>query len=72
MPRILEAKLLAEGKKFALIMSRFNDFITEKLVSGEIQITDGQLTGLQIKIRFKIVNVNPHRCRHLTADPTPV
>lgn len=36
MPRILEAKLLAEGKKFALIMSRFNDFITEKLVDGAV------------------------------------
>ena len=36
MPRILEAKLLAEGKKFALIVSRFNDFITEKLVSGAV------------------------------------
>ncbi len=36
MPRILEAKLLAEGKKFALIVSRFNDFITEKLVSGAL------------------------------------
>ncbi|MGD9333340.1 MAG: 6,7-dimethyl-8-ribityllumazine synthase [Desulfobacterales bacterium] len=36
MPRILEANLLAEGKKFALIMSRFNDFITEKLVDGAV------------------------------------
>ena len=36
MPRILEAKLLAEGKKFAIIMSRFNDFITEKLVDGAV------------------------------------
>jgi len=36
MPRILEANLLAEGKKFALIMSRFNDFITEKLVAGAL------------------------------------
>ena len=36
MPRILEAKLLADGKKFALIVSRFNDFITEKLVSGAV------------------------------------
>ncbi len=34
MPRVLEAKLLAEGKKFAIVVSRFNDFITEKLVSG--------------------------------------
>ena len=36
MPRILEANLLAEGKKFALIMSRFNDFITENLVNGAV------------------------------------
>jgi len=36
MPRILEAKLLAEGKRFALIMSRFNDFITAKLVDGAL------------------------------------
>ncbi len=36
MPRILEAKLLAEGKKFAVVVSRFNDFITEKLVSGAL------------------------------------
>ena len=36
MPIILESKLLAEGKKFALIASRFNDFITDKLVSGAV------------------------------------
>ena len=36
MPKIIEAKLLAEGKKFALIASRFNDFITDRLVSGAV------------------------------------
>ncbi len=36
MPKVLEAKLNAEGKKFALVVSRFNDFITDKLVSGAI------------------------------------
>lgn len=36
MPKILEGKLLAEGKKFALVVSRFNDFITDRLVSGAI------------------------------------
>ena len=36
MPKILEAKLIAEGKKFALVVSRFNDFITEKLLSGAV------------------------------------
>ena len=36
MPKFIEAKLNAEGKKFALIVSRFNDFITEKLLSGAL------------------------------------
>jgi 6,7-dimethyl-8-ribityllumazine synthase len=36
MPKIIEAKLLAEGKKFAIIVSRFNDFITEKLLGGAL------------------------------------
>ena len=36
MPKIIEAKLLAEGKKFALIVSRFNDFITDRLLGGAI------------------------------------
>jgi 6,7-dimethyl-8-ribityllumazine synthase len=31
---IIEGKLLAEGKNFALVVSRFNDFVTEKLLSG--------------------------------------
>jgi len=36
MPKILEAKLIAKGKKFALIVSRFNDFITDRLVGGAV------------------------------------
>jgi len=36
MPKFHDAKLLAEGKKFALVVSRFNDFITEKLLSGAL------------------------------------
>jgi 6,7-dimethyl-8-ribityllumazine synthase len=36
MPNIIEAKLLAEGKKFAIVVSRFNDFITDRLVGGAV------------------------------------
>jgi len=36
MPKILEANLLAEGKKFALVVSRFNDFITDRLLGGAV------------------------------------
>ena len=34
MSKIYEGGFQAEGKKFALVVSRFNDFITEKLVGG--------------------------------------
>jgi len=36
MPEIIEGKLLAEGKKFGIVVSRFNDFITGKLVDGAV------------------------------------
>jgi len=36
MPKLVEANLLAEGKRFALVVSRFNDFITDKLVGGAV------------------------------------
>ena len=38
MPKIHEAKLIAEGKSFALVVSRFNDFISEKLLSGALAL----------------------------------
>jgi 6,7-dimethyl-8-ribityllumazine synthase len=36
MPNIIEANLSAEGKSFAIVVSRFNDFITERLVGGAV------------------------------------
>lgn len=36
MPNIIESKLNAEGKKFAIIVSRFNDFITDRLTGGAV------------------------------------
>lgn len=33
-PRMIEGKLHAEAKKFCLVVSRFNDFITERLIGG--------------------------------------
>ncbi len=36
MAKTLEAHLNAEGKKFALVVSRYNDFITDKLLSGAL------------------------------------
>jgi 6,7-dimethyl-8-ribityllumazine synthase len=36
MPKIYEGGYEAKGKKFGIVASRFNDFITEKLVGGAI------------------------------------
>ncbi|MBF0274741.1 MAG: 6,7-dimethyl-8-ribityllumazine synthase [Nitrospinae bacterium] len=36
MATIIESKLDAQGLKFALVVSRFNDFITSKLTEGAI------------------------------------
>ncbi|MGM0394469.1 MAG: 6,7-dimethyl-8-ribityllumazine synthase [Thermodesulfobacteriota bacterium] len=36
MPQIIDANLSAQGKKFGIIASRFNDFITSKLVEGAL------------------------------------
>ncbi|MFW6080330.1 MAG: 6,7-dimethyl-8-ribityllumazine synthase [Desulfosalsimonas sp.] len=36
MPKTIEANLIAEGRRFAIVVSRFNDFISEKLLSGAI------------------------------------
>ncbi len=38
MIKTLEGQLIAQGKKFGLVVSRFNDFITRKLLEGAIDI----------------------------------
>lgn len=34
MAKIVEGNLIAKGKKFGIVASRFNDFITKELISG--------------------------------------
>ena len=38
MPNILEGKLAAEGLKFGIVVSRFNEFITSNLLSGALDV----------------------------------
>jgi len=38
MPRIIEGGLSAKGLKLAVVVSRFNDFITNKLVDGAMDV----------------------------------
>jgi 6,7-dimethyl-8-ribityllumazine synthase len=36
MSKVIEGQLIGKGKKFGIVVSRFNDFITEKLLSGAL------------------------------------
>lgn len=36
MPKVFEGKLDATGKKFAIVVSRFNEFISSKLLDGAL------------------------------------
>jgi 6,7-dimethyl-8-ribityllumazine synthase len=36
MPKIYEGKISAEGKRFALVVSRFNDFVSDRLLAGAV------------------------------------
>ncbi len=57
---ILEGQLLAEGLRFAIIVSRFNDFICSRLVDGAMDslirhgASDDQITLVKVPGAFEI------------------
>ena len=60
MPEILEGKISAEGFQFGIIVSRFNDFISSKLVEGAMDALrrhgakEEQLTLAKVPGAFEI------------------
>ena len=60
MPRTLEGKISAEGFRFGLVVSRFNDFISSKLVEGAVDAlkrhgaTEEQLLLVKVPGAFEI------------------
>lgn len=60
MPRTLEGKISAEGYRFGLVVSRFNDFISSKLVEGAVDAlkrhgaTEDQLLLVKVPGAFEI------------------
>jgi 6,7-dimethyl-8-ribityllumazine synthase len=38
MPRTYEGKLNAEGLRFAIVVSRFNSFVTERMLNGALDV----------------------------------
>jgi 6,7-dimethyl-8-ribityllumazine synthase len=74
MPNIIEAKLLAQGKRFALVASRFNDFITDRLVSGAVDALvrsgadDSDIDLVKVPGAFEIPLVAKKMCQKGTYD----
>ncbi|MFC1532077.1 6,7-dimethyl-8-ribityllumazine synthase [Thermodesulfobacteriota bacterium] len=60
MPKILEGKLSAEGFSFAIIVGRFNDFISSKLVEGAMDalkrhgVDEEQVSLIKVPGAFEI------------------
>jgi 6,7-dimethyl-8-ribityllumazine synthase len=60
MPRVLEGQLSAEGFRFGIIVSRFNDFISSRLVDGAMDAllrhgaTEEQVTIIKVPGAFEI------------------
>jgi 6,7-dimethyl-8-ribityllumazine synthase len=67
MPRTLEGRISAEGLSLAIIVSRFNDFISSKLVEGALDalkrhgMDEEKLTLVKVPGAFEI----PMTARHL-------
>jgi 6,7-dimethyl-8-ribityllumazine synthase len=66
MPNIIEGQLNATGLKFALAVSRFNHFVTDKLVDGCVDAlvregaSDGDITVVRVPGSFELPSVVNH------------
>ena len=60
MPSIIEGKLTAENKKFAIVLGRFNSFVSEQLLEGALDCLrrhgakDGDITIARVPGSFEI------------------
>jgi len=60
MPNVYEGKITGEGKKFGVIVGRFNDFISDRLLSGALDALvrhgtkDGDIDIVKVPGSFEI------------------
>lgn len=60
MPRFIEGKLTAEGLRFAIVVTRWNSFITEELLSGAVDalrrhgVDDGDIDVVRVAGAFEL------------------
>ena len=74
MVKVIEGGLIAKGKKFGIIASRFNDFITKELVSGCLDTlvrhgaADADLTVAWVPGAFEIPAVSQKLAKNKNYD----
>jgi 6,7-dimethyl-8-ribityllumazine synthase len=63
MPKVIEGKLNAKGLKFGIVVSRFNDFVCERLLTGALDVLirngadEGDIEILKVPWAFEIPQV---------------
>ena len=63
MAKVIEVQLVAKGKRFGIVTSRFNEFITQKLLDGAIDTlkrhgaSDAQISVVCVPGSFEIPTV---------------
>jgi len=70
MPRLIEGEISAKGITFAIVVSRFNDFISQRLLDGALDalkrhgVSDDQITIVKVPGAFEI----PVMAKRLSSD----
>ncbi len=70
MPRLIEGEISAKGITFAIVVSRFNDFISQRLLDGALDalkrhgVSDDQITIVKVPGAFEI----PAMAKRLSLD----
>jgi 6,7-dimethyl-8-ribityllumazine synthase len=60
MPKVYEGKLVSKGRKFGIVVSRFNEFISKKLLEGALDaltrhgVEDGEIEVAWVSGSFEI------------------
>lgn len=60
MPNVIEGKLVSQNRKYGIVVSRFNEFISNKLLGGAIDaltrhgVADGEITVAWVPGAFEI------------------
>ena len=63
MPKLIEGEISAKGMRFSIVVSRFNDFISQRLLDGALDAlkrhgaSDDQITIVKVPGAFEIPSV---------------